>query len=177
MRSFLGALERLHGPSVVERTLAGVDPECTRLIRERRLLPTGWYPIDWLRELHASAQRVTGKGAELSWQIGAASMRADFTGVYRIFLLVLSPEALVSKSARVFSTYYTRGKMEILESRPKLVQVAFSDCVGFDANLWADVMGSAQAGLELCGAKQVEHETLSGGRDGDDFMEVVARWR
>jgi hypothetical protein len=28
--------------------------------------------------------------------------------------------------------HYTRGKMEILESRPKLVQVAFSDCVGFD---------------------------------------------
>jgi hypothetical protein len=177
IRSFLAALERLHGASVVAQTLEGADPDCASRVREGRLLATGWYPIEWLRSLHTSAQRVTGTGTELSWRLGGAAMRADFTGVYRIFLLVLSPEALVSKSARVFSTYYTRGKMQVLSSRPKLVHVQFTDCLGFDANLWADVGGSSEAGLELCGAKQVTHETLRGGRTGDDFLEVVARWK
>ena len=177
IRSFLRALEEVHGGATIELTLERADAECAASIREGRVLPPGWYPIECLRSLHAAAQEATGAGPELSRRLGNAAMRADFRGVYRIFLVVLSPESLVSKSARVFSTYYTRGAMHVSEKARGFVRVSFADCVGFDRNLWSDVVGSSEAGLELCGAKDIRFETLRGGGDGDDFFEIEVRWR
>lgn len=177
IRSFLRALEEVYGPAAVVQTLALADAECAAAIREGRVLPTGWYPIEWVRSLHAAAQQATGAGPDLSRRLGNAAMRADFRGVYRIFLVVLSPESLISKSARVFSTYFAQGTMTVVASRAGFAHVVFADCAGFDRSLWADIIGSSEAGLQLCGAKDTRFEVLRGGGDADDFFEIEARWR
>jgi hypothetical protein len=89
---------------------------------------------------------------------------------------LISPERLFSRSAGIFSRYFSSGRFDVIESRSGFVRGRWSECCGFDANLWAEVIGSSRRMLELAGAKGVVTAIVAGGEDGDDFMEVTGTW-
>lgn len=176
VRSWLTALEALYGAEVARSTLAGGEPALRELIEQKRLSASAWYPLAWYRSLHGVAQRVAGKGPALSREVGAEAMRNDLSGIYRIFLVVVSPQAIISKSARLFNSFFTHGSATVLESRAGASRVRWEGCEGFDRNLWEDVLGSSEASLALCGAKNIRIRYVEGGRDGDTSAELQVFW-
>jgi hypothetical protein len=175
-KSCLNALRKLRGAATVESTMAQLPTEIADAIRYQRIVASGWYPVEWLRALHAGAQAATKEGASLARAIGAEAMRIDLSGIYRVLLIVVSPQAIVSKSARAFKLFYTHGEMNVLEATRGRAHAEWKGCKGFDANVWNDTLGSCEAALELCGAKNLRIRLVSGGRDGDERAEVVASW-
>jgi len=175
-RSFLKALGRLRGERPVAATVDLLQGELRTHIKNGLILSGNWYPLAWYSALHRAAQEATGEGVELARLIGKEATRDDLTGIYRIFLLVASPEFVISKAPLLFGTYYNTGAMQVSHIGKGRARAYWLGCRGFDRNIWSDVLGGSQAALEAAGAKDVLFTVISGGADGDESMEIEARW-
>ncbi len=176
LKNRLKNLDDVVGPGTAERVLQQMPVELREALRYGRVVAGGWYPIGWLRALHAAVQQVTGGGLELSRQLGYVGTLQNFTTVHRFFLTVLSVEAVLERASRIFGSYHDKGSLSVLESRPGMARLAFGGCEGFDRNLWAAVRGSVEALLELCQARGGRVRITSGGGEADSACEMVAYW-
>ncbi len=153
-------------------------PEARDAFRYGALLASSWYPIEWYRDMFRAFRTVTGEGLELVREIGQRSVRHDMSSIYkRIFVKVISPETLLGISARLFNNYYDTGTLEVVESKQGYARIALRGCVGWDQNMFTEIIGSTQAFLEVAGATNIRSHLLSGGQDGDTGMEAHAFWK
>jgi hypothetical protein len=174
--SFLGALRTLAGYDAVNRMMGLLPPELRDAIGHRKLVSKEWYPLSWYRVMHAAAQEATGRGRGFAKLIGRETTRADFSGVNRVFLLVMSPQALIAKAPRVYEQYYTRGSVTTPTCRAGEALLLWRGCAGFDQNMWDDMLGSVEALLELAGGRDMRVEVLAGGGDKDEDMDMALSW-
>jgi hypothetical protein len=144
---------------------------------QKLLLASTWYPITWYRDTFAAYREAQHAGTELPREIGRRGARRDMRGVYKQLLLkMVSPQALLGLSQRLFKSYFDTGLMEIREGRSGYVHATWTGCQGWDENLWAELAGSCEALLELAGAKHVRLRVIKGGRTGDSDCEMEAHW-
>jgi hypothetical protein len=175
-RSFLTTLERLRGADQVRATLSLVPAEIERAIRLGEIVVNGWYPIDWYRELHAAMNQACSEpGLDLSRRIGRESAIADFRGIYRLLLRVVSSETLVAQAPRLFRMYYEGGEVEMIESDKGFGVLDFRGWQGFDRAMWADVVGGIEGVLVARRAVDVRPRVLRGG-GSDGTLRVEYRW-
>jgi hypothetical protein len=176
-RNFVTCLGRLKGPGAVAAMLAALPADLAGQLRDELLFSGNWYPLAWYRELHRAAQQATGAGPELARAIGYESVKADLSGIYKIFILVVSPQFLLARAPRLFGNYYDTGTMTVLEAERGRARARWSGCAGFDANVWQDILGGCEAALHAAGAKELVFDTITGGGDADQTLEVTARWQ
>ncbi|NLY95566.1 MAG: hypothetical protein GXY23_16270 [Myxococcales bacterium] len=172
-RSVLTVAEEILGGETVERVYATL-PEDARETLRYKVLHTGWYPIELYRALWAALLEVTGRGDDLVKEIGAASVRRDMTGVYRMVFRVFSPETMFSITARLYSQYYDTGTVEVLRAEHVKARVVYTGCEGFDRTMWVELLGSGEEMLRLAGAKDPRLEIVRGGWGA--YCEVDAHW-
>ena len=171
------AFLELRGEAARKRARELMVPELSETYRNGLMLAASWYPISWYRSTLQSFRQATGDGLELIRQIGRRSMELDMTGVYKQLLVrFVSPQTMLAMTAKMFSTYYDTGKLEVLEKRAGFVRVMYSGCTGWDGNLFAEIVGASQGMLEISGAKDVRLRMVQGGRDGDTSLELEGRW-
>lgn len=175
IRTFFEVLRERSGPGI-ERELRRDLPPVHRDALHDPVLAATWYPIGIYRELHLAAQRALKAGGELSRQIGRDGVSRDFQGVYRLLAGALQPHWLISWAPRMYGRYFRGGTLDVLEARKGYARGEWRGCVGFDKNLWLDMIGSCEASLEACGATHVRHRLVDGGGDGDTHATVEFRW-
>lgn len=155
-----------------------LHPRLSRALREAlgygRVVAGGWYPIAWLREIHAAAAEVIDE-RDLAWNLGAEGARRNFTTVHRAFMTVLSPGAVLKRAPRVFGSYFDGGRYDVERSDDGEAAIAISECHGFDRATWDAIAGTAHAVLEMCRCRDVRTDVtvergLSRGR-------LHATWR
>jgi hypothetical protein len=153
-------------------------PEPLRHHFERKLLlASNWYPISWYRETFAAYRAAQHAGTDLPKEIGRRGVRRDMSSVYKqLFLKMVSPQALLGLSQRLFKNYYDTGEMRIAQSRHGYVHATWTGCEGWDENLWAELAGFCEVLLEMAGAKHVRLRVMKGGRTGDSACEMEAHW-
>jgi hypothetical protein len=173
----LKSLETLHGAAAREAAVVALKGELAEQVRGNALLSAGWYPLEWLRQVHAAAQTATGRGPQLARELSREATLADFRGIYKLLTFVLSPQGIVRKAPSTWSRYYDGGRLEVVEARAGFASARFIGCEGFDRNLWEDSIGGCVGVLEACGASDPFVTVLRGGRDGDDGMDIEVRWR
>lgn len=174
--SLLAAIRALHGYDAVNRMMGRLPPELREAIRYRRVTSSEWYPLAWYGALHSTAQQATGMGRDLAKLLGRETARADFSGIYRFFLLVLSPQALIAKAPRVYAQYFNVGSLTAPEVRPGSALLVWRGCAGFDRNIWDDTTGSVEALTELTGGTNVRVTLELGGEDGDMDTDMRVAW-
>ena len=175
-RSVYASLGKLRGEAAQRAALEAVSEQLRNAFIYRSIVPGGWYPIEQYKELFRGILSSTGEGKELLHEIGRQCTRDDMSGIYSVLAKLISPQSLFSLSQRLFSSYYSSGTVKMLESRPGYSHAVWSSCLGFDENMWSEVLGSCVQLLEIGGAKHVRIRVLSGGSDSDDAMEATAHW-
>ena len=175
LRNYPVTLASMRGDEVAAKMFACLSPKLRDAIHGGPIVAGGWYPVAWKRELHAAGREATGE-PRLAWTMGLEMTKRDLTGIYRVFLRVVSPQYVLSAGSRIFSTYFRRGTMRVVATRRGFVNVSFVDCVGFDRNMWLDVLGGCQATLEAAGASAVRLHIDRGGGDGDSETTATAWW-
>ena len=174
--AYISFLRRTRGEDAVTATLERLPPELAHRLREDLFFTVNWYPIAWYRDLHHAAQQATGEGLKLAHDKGFDGVTGDLSGIYKVFLMVVSPAYVIGRAARLFSKYYDTGSMEIVEAGSKAARARWRGCAGFDRNIWVDVRGGCEAALAAAGARNIQFTVVSGGEDGNDHMEVEATW-
>jgi hypothetical protein len=171
------ALNELRGEAAVARAYSLMPPEMSDAYRRRAIVPSGWYPISWYRELFRAVIAAANGGPLFARSVGYQSSKYDMAKIHnRIISMFVSPQVLLKFAAGYFSNYYDTGRFEVIESEPGRIKARCVGCTGFDQNMWNDIVGSSTALLEGAGAKQVRVHIANGGHDGDDFIEMDAFW-
>ncbi|HMI82976.1 MAG TPA: hypothetical protein VK550_02725, partial [Polyangiaceae bacterium] len=168
-------LAAVRGPDVVAKMMALLPEQLRHDLEGGKIVPSGWYPVAWKRELHQAGRRVTGE-PRLARFMGNEMTKRDLNGVYRAFIRIASPAIVLEASARIFSRYLRPGTMTILEQGKGFARVFFENCHDFDENMWNDVLGGCEAALELTGSKVVRIQIEEGGGDGDSRTTATGSW-
>jgi hypothetical protein len=167
----------LRGRTARDRLEEHLPRELAEGFRYHTILATNWYPIELYKACFRAFRAVTGEGPELAREIGKLAARHDMSGVHKqILARLISPQALVGMSQRVFNTYYDTGTFAIEESRRGFIRAACRGCKGFDENMWAEIAGSCESLLEIAGAKFIRLRIVGGGGDDSDSAVFEARW-
>lgn len=174
-RGLLDALRALYGQDAQRAVIAACGGEVGALLARGGLTAGAWYDVAWYCELQAAAQR-TLRRPELARECSRWSIQRDLSGIYRILLFLLTPESVISKCPRIMQQYWRGGVMLLPEVRAGMSAVEFKGWVGFDQNIWQDIIGGVEGGLEAAGAHSVRIRSLSGGRDGDAHLTLEVRW-
>ena len=172
----LGSIRRILGDELHGRVVAELSGEVGERARSGSLIAAGWYPLADYCQLHAVAQRLTGKGVELARALSRDASKQDFRGIYSVLTFVLTPQFLVKRAPGIFARYFDTGKVEVPEARSGFARARFSGCAGFDRSVWEDAIGGTMALLEACGAGDIQVTVHSGGGEKDEQLEFSATW-
>jgi hypothetical protein len=176
-RSVDACFRELRGEAAWTRAHELMLPEVREAYRAGAILSGSWYPISWYRDILRAYCASVGEGPDLIRMLGYKTAQTDLSRFHNwILTKLVSPQTLFGFSARVFNSYFDTGQLSILESQHGYVRAGCRGCIGWDRNVWNDLIGSSTALLEMAGAKEVRVRVLSGGRDDDTETELAAFW-
>jgi hypothetical protein len=175
LRNYPVVLRALRGAETTARMASYLPADLRAALDSGAIAATAWYPVAWKRALHGAGQRATGEPF-LARVIGAEMTRRDLTGVYRAFVQLVSPRYALHAGARGFGKNLRPGRFRVEELRRGFMRVHFTECRGFDQNMWMDVIGGCEATLQVAGATSVRLHVQAGGRDNDDTCTLNAWW-
>jgi predicted hydrocarbon binding protein len=142
-----------------EMTEAERDELHTRLPREVAdrvagpILATGTIPVSMLNQLTIEAAAVKGEPIQqFARRAGRAAASEAFNGVYRVFALVLTPEKLLGKAARIWGSLYSRGELLVESRSDKSAHIKLLDFPSEEAGC-ARVTGWIERMTELTGVR------------------------
>jgi hypothetical protein len=169
--------ERLRGETARTGARGLMPHELAEAFRYRTLLAANWYPVSWYRETFRAFRAMTREGPELARELGRLTARHDMSSVYKqITARLISPQALLALSQRLFHTYYDTGECDVVESRPGYAHVRCANCVGWDHNVWMEFAGSCESLVDIAGGNNPRLRVMSGGRDSDSHIEFQVHW-
>jgi hypothetical protein len=154
--------------------LAGLNGDLLESLQTNMVLPTVWYPIAWHRHL---LRFVADEGGTSGLREAVRRSTRDNVGtIHRALMRVLSPDTLITRSARIFGTFF-EGQCEAHTRGPGSSSVTWSECHGFDMNCWLAQRESVEELVAMAGAKVTRRALIEGGRDTDPGMVVDLAWR
>jgi len=141
--------------------LATVEPPVRQPI-VGGILVSAWYPFAlFIRIVQAAEAQFGARIPRLHREMGRAAAEYGLTTFYKIFFKVGSPQFIITRSAKVWRTYYTSGEMTVpvCEDGHAVVEL-----VGFEEparELCERLPGFFERTVELSGGRGVRlvHET------------------
>ena len=172
----VGAIEEARGDAFKKRMIDAMPDDSRSALRLGSVLANGWYPVRWYRELFAAAVAASRK-PNLPRELGRISVRRDVKGVHRLLFRIMSVETLQAQGARFFKSYFKPSEVSVERVDRRSARVYFSQCVGFDRNIWQEQLGGVEELLASCGVTSPRVLVLAGGGDQDTSMAIESRWR
>jgi uncharacterized protein (TIGR02265 family) len=118
------------------------------------VLASSWYPMDaFLRFMQEARRQLSAREPDVVRNMGRASADYGVTGVYKVFFKVGSPQFIISRATRVFSSYYDTGRIAVVESRDGRAVVEVSGLEGSAPEFCQRILGWMERTIELAGAK------------------------
>ncbi len=174
--SVLWALVEMRGQAFRDAVVENMQGDAGEALRYGTLLPSNLYPIAWYRELFRAVLEQTPQEPNFAREVGKVSAGRDVRGVYRIIFRALKTELLIKQSPRLFRLFYDGGQVDVQEVKSGFARVRYSECRGFDRNLWLDLVGGSESVLLASGAKELRIRIEAGGGDGQDHMQATVTW-
>jgi len=141
----------------IEDFLGMLEDEDDRVIFQKRLLPTEWYPYKTFVNLLTLADKYFGKGdMSFAREQGRLNADADLAGVYKAFVKVGPTKFFVKRVMNIWKSYYDSGNLELIDVGEKKWHIRFSDFPEVKRIHCRNIEGWIERFLELCGAKGVK---------------------
>jgi len=155
-------------------------PSDSKAIYESVLDASGWYP---LKEAYILPSRKIiemffsndfKRGGE---ELGIFSAELALKGFYKVFLLIASPNFLMQRGSKIFSTFYspTDIKAEMINANSGIVRITQFE--GIDAALEYRIAGWIRKALELANCKDPNYQIKKAISKGDDETYILYTWK
>ena len=176
LKTYREILKERFGEAGYAQVLKGLHDE-TREILVGMVIATEWYPNRLIVDLYETIVRVHYDGKpEGIRELGKLSAQRDLRGVFKIFVVVVSPQYLVSKTASVWSRYFDHGKVEITDQKKGFCRGRFTAVCSRSTAFWQEILGSCMGAIEAAGGKNAAPTIVAGGTANDESMEAEMRW-
>ncbi|MBN2668272.1 MAG: hypothetical protein JXR60_03500 [Bacteroidales bacterium] len=149
-------------PQKYQQWLNGIHPEA-KVTYSGLIKTTAWYDVDMyyhkpLEVLADLAYNSDYKKAALD--LGQFSADFGLKGVYKVFLLIATPKALMKAAKRIISLYYDNVDVHIDEEKKKSLILSTNHLSDKDDILDYRTIGWCVRALELANCKNVTFETV-----------------
>ncbi len=149
----------------------------TRELWTGMIVATEWYPNRLVVDVQETIVRTAYAGDPTRIrELGIVTAKRDLSGVFKVFLAIVSPQYVVSKTASMWSRYYDHGKVQITEQKSGYVRGRFTDVKSFSEAFWNEILGSCMGAIEAAGGKSIQAAIVAGGTAKDSSMEAEIRW-
>lgn len=140
---------------------------------------TQWYdlktaytdPLNKIVELFYNKDYEKG-GAE----IGKYSAEVGLKGVYKVFLMVATPQFLMKRASRAMETFYQPSEIEVTDKAPNEKIVTIKKFDGLTLALEYRIAGWIEKALEMCKCKAIQYEFTSNISKGQNNTTIIFKW-
>ncbi|HLJ73862.1 MAG TPA: TIGR02265 family protein [Thermoanaerobaculia bacterium] len=119
------------------------------------ILPTETIPVHLLNQLTEAAAKLKGEPLDqFARRAGRAAAGDAIKGIYRFFVMVMTPTSLLSKASQMWRAVYNRGDLHVKDQTNRAATMELLD---FPSELagCARITGWIERLAELTGAKDV----------------------
>ncbi|NJK86082.1 MAG: hypothetical protein HC906_09085 [Bacteroidales bacterium] len=113
------------------------------------------------------------KGGEA---IGNYSAELALKGFYKVFLLVASPNFLMNRASRMFSTFYEPSEIIVIANRPNTATLRIVKFEGIDTALEYRIAGWIKKALILANCKDPSFKIMKSMAKGDEYTDMEFSW-
>lgn len=139
-----------HGEERFANILAGMSPE-DQAVFANPILPTSW--IDYGAVMRLAVKYVGD--LEKFRQLSEVSAYNNFTGIYKLFFSLTTPEFFIKQVPLIWSRYFDGGSIKTEWLNPKHARLILTKVEGMPPHHELNITPFLEAGLKLCGAKNV----------------------
>lgn len=154
-------------------------PPKTAQILDRHLNLHRWFDIQNGAEkpTEAIAQLFTNNDVvKAAWQSGRYSAERAFHGVFKMFLLIISPRFIVKRIPRLFGTFYKPDEAEATMVTPNKVVMRVLNMKSRSAIIEYRIAGWLERAFELSGCEKVKVEVIKSFAKGENYTEYEISW-
>ncbi len=137
-----------------------------------------WYPLDYYVHLSEAILKELYRGDEDAHlrELIYPSMEEQFNLIYRAFLSLGSPEALVGQMARITGTYFRGVSAQVQIVGPGEALVTYSGFGKGDRILEISFRGWWEKALEAMRVRSYSFEVKTSIGEGKGYGEYIVRW-
>lgn len=177
--AFLAAIKYIndkYGNDGFLKVLESLSPEDKEVITGK-LNPVTLYPMKAYIGLLSAADKIFGKGDyALCGDIGRFEAGETFSGLYKVFLEVGNPQAVIRKASLAWRTLHDAGDLEIEQSNDKYVRGKITNFPDSHKAFCNVLLGYFSKVLEMSGAKNLDVKETKCRVNGDDCCEFELKW-
>lgn len=107
---------------------------------------------------------------------GRYSAEVGLKGVYRIFVKVASPNYIMQRAGRVFTSYYSPSEIAVVNSHDKGLTLHITKFPEPEEVIEHRIAGWCERALEFTNCKNVKANITKSLAKGDSLTEIVINW-
>jgi hypothetical protein len=165
-------------PDLYDRWIGALTPDSKKLFTST-IDATAWYPyldgysvpVEKIVEICYRGDRKTG-----GEQLGSWSAEISLKGFYKVFLLIASPQFLLQRASKIFTTFYEPSEIEasITDSNNAILRILKFDKI--DESVEYRIAGWTRKALELANCNSPRYEIKQFLSKGDKATEIYFHW-
>lgn len=141
------------------------------------ILATETVPVHMLNRFTEEAAKAKGETVDkFARRAGREAAGDAVKGIYRFFALVMTPPALLSKAAQMWSSLYNRGELRVENQTDNSARIRLANFPSEAAGC-ARITGWMERMAELTGAKDIVVEQTGCYTKGAPCCEWTIKWR
>jgi len=170
-------VQKRFGDDALQRWHARLSPEA-EAVYSKPIMPSIWYPLlPCLAEpTVALCDLFYGGDMKGAWESGRFTAQDALHGIYKIFVIVGSPQAILKKGATAMSMLYRPSEIALTDYQDKRATLTLTKFPEPHRALDARLGGFIEESLVICGCKS---PSVRPGRlmtQGDPVSEYLITW-
>jgi hypothetical protein len=154
-------------------------PEKSRVLYSSPLINmAGWYPMVDAYIVPVESIIVTfydgdvKTGAEA---LGKFSADMALKGIYKLYMIIATPQNLMQKSSVMFSTFYNPCEINVQNEKHKsTMQIPVFE--NMTKSMEYRIAGWCVKALEMCGCKNISYRITKSLTEKDNLTEILFKW-
>ncbi|MCK5028367.1 MAG: hypothetical protein KAR57_01945 [Bacteroidales bacterium] len=154
-------------------------PESSAKIMNGGIFANNWYPMkDGAVEptLAIAKMFYNNDKEKAALEAGRFSAEQGLKGVYKIFVRIASPNYLMQRARRVFTSYYSPSEISVANSHDKGLTLHITKFPNPEEVIEYRIAGWCEKALEFTNCKNVKANITQSLAKGDELTEIVITW-
>lgn len=154
-------------------------PNSSQAIMNNTIYANNWYPMkDSAVEPTKAIAKLFYKNdiEEAALEAGRFSAEVGLKGVYKIFVRVASPNYIMQRAGRVFTSYYSPSEITVVHNHDKGLTLHITKFPEPEQIIEYRIAGWCERALEFTNCKNVKANITRSLAKGDSLTEIVITW-
>lgn len=153
-------------------------PETSQKIYTEKINESYWYPIteSFIIPTNIMLEMFYNSDLKGAYELGSFSALNALTGIYKVFVKIGSPSFMISRAAKIFTTYYKDSKIYVLSKTNKSVILSIENFPEYADVVEHRIIGWIDKALEISGCKNVKTQVVHSILKEDSHTELLSIW-